>query len=240
MLSKKFTAVAGAAETDPNFSSVSLLLHCDGTNGSQTFTDSSSSPKTVTANGNAQVSTSTKKYGTGSLALDGSGDYLSVASTSGQLGSGNFTVECWVYLISRVSSYPCIWGNYTSFGSGSFALFAGHNSGTTTKYNLAVDGSFPFIQSTSSITYNQWTHIAVVRNGTGTNNVTLYLDGVANGSGTTTATLNGTSGVSYIGTTGDDIANGYLNGYIDDFRITKGVARYTGNFTPPTSAFPNQ
>jgi len=220
-------------------SQVSLLLHGDGANGSTTITDSSPTPKTVTAVGNAQISTAQSKFGGASIAFDGTGDYLTVLSTGapGDLGAGNFTVELWHFLVSRLNTFPCLISNYSSFAAGSFALFAGHSASTTTKYQLALDGSgFPSINSTANISYNQWVHLAVVRSGS---TITLYVDGTASGTVTSAATLAGTNGSLWVGTTGDTLATGAINGYIDDLRITKGVARYTANFTPPTAPFPD-
>jgi hypothetical protein len=224
---------------DLNRSNVSLLLHGDGTNGSTTITDNSPSPKTVTAVGNAQISTAQSKFGAASIAFDGTGDYLTVPSTGtpGDLGAGNFTVELWHFLISRLNTFPCLINNYSFFAAGSFALFAGHNSSTTTKYQLALNGSgFPSINSTANISYNQWVHLAVVRNGL---TITLYVDGIASGTVTSAATLAGTNGSLWVGTAGDVLTDGAINGYMDDIRITKGVARYTANFTPPIAPFPD-
>jgi hypothetical protein len=220
------------------FSNVSLLLHGDGTNGSTVIRDSSSRMNTVTAVGNAQISTAQSKFGGSSIAFDGTGDYLTVPSTGapGDLGAGNFTVELWTFLVSRINSFPCLVGNYTAFAAGSFALFAGHSSASTTQYQLALNGSgFPSINA-GTIIYNAWAHIAVVRNGT---TISLYVNGTSVGSVTSSVNLNGTTGALFIGTTGDGLLSGAINGYIDDLRITKGVARYTGNFTPPTASFPD-
>jgi hypothetical protein len=86
------------AATDTNINEVSLLLHGDGTNGSTTITDSSLTPKTVTAVGNAQISTAQSKFGGASILLDGSGDYLDVGSNSAfGYGLSDFTIETWVY-----------------------------------------------------------------------------------------------------------------------------------------------
>jgi hypothetical protein len=234
MFSAALKSGAASTPTDPQFKYVTMLLHGDGTNGAQnnTFLDSSTNNFTITRNGNTTQGTFSPYGSNWSNYFDGTGDYLSVPTTSGQLGSGDFTIECWSYLISKVSIYPCIWGNYTSFTTGSLAIFAGHNSGTTTKYNVAINGTFPAIQSTDSIVYNQWTHLALVRSGT---TITLYVNGVANGTYTSSATLNGTSGTSYIGTAGDDITNGYINGYLSNVRVVKGTAVYTSNFTPSTT-----
>jgi hypothetical protein len=187
--------------------------------------------------GNAQISTSVKKYGTGSLAFDGNGDYLKLPYTPDLNFTGNFTVECWVNLTSKVTNFPTIINNYSTYTTnGGFAIFASHNSGTSGKYNVSFNGSFPVINSTTSISYGSWQHIALVRSGS---TLTLYVDGVANGTSTQTANVVGTANNWWIGTAGDDLTNGYLNGYIDDLRITKGYARYTANFTPPTAAFQN-
>jgi len=190
--------------------------------------------------GDAKISTAQSKFGVSSMLFDGTGDYLTTTlSPNLQFGTGDFTVECWTYLISKVSNFPCVWGNYNNYTTSALSLFAGHNSGTTTKYQVAVNGvSFPVIQSTTSIAYNTWVHLAVVRN-SGT--ITLYVDGVANGTYNASGiALNGVGSSWGIGTASDNIANGYINGYIDDFRVTKGFARYTGNFTPPTAALSTQ
>jgi hypothetical protein len=225
----------GSSEVpDPQFNYVTMLLHGDGTNGAQnnTFLDSSTNNFTITRNGNTTQG-SFSPYGSNwSNFFDGSGDYLTAPSTSGQLGSGNFTIECWSYLHSKVTNFPCIWGNYTLFTTGSLAIFAGHTSGDTSKYNIAINGTFPALQSTASIIYGQWTHLALVRNGS---TITLYVNGVANGTASSSATLNGTSGVSYIGSAGDDLANGYINGYLSNLRVVVGTAVYTSAFTPPTA-----
>jgi len=186
--------------------------------------------------GNAQISTTQSKFGGASMSFDGTLDYLTILSNPQlQFGTGNFTVECWSYLVARTNTTPCIFSNYNSYVAGALSLFAGHASGTITRYQVALNGStFPVIQSTTNIAYNTWVHLAVVRNN-GT--ITLYIDGVANGSVASSVSLNGVGTSWYIGTSGDAITTCCINGYIDDFRITKGVARYTAAFTPPTSQF---
>ena len=187
--------------------------------------------------GDAKISTSVVKYGTGSLAFDGTGDYLTtVLSQNLQFGTGDFTIELWTYFISRGPNGTCFIGNYNSFTTGALALFAGHGSANTSKYQVAYNGVFPSIQSTTSIITNQWAHIALVRSGT---TITLYINGTADGTATgASASLNGVGSSMFIGTAGDAPTNYVMNGYIDDLRITKGYARYTANFTPPTASFP--
>jgi hypothetical protein len=203
-------------------------------------TNTQTTAKTITVNGspsvqafspfNPSASWSAATYG-GSGYFDGNGDYLTGASTSGQLGSGNFTFECWAYLTSKATTYPCLYNNYSSYTSGSFGVYAGASAAT--KYQVAINGaSFPTIQSTIDIVYNQWNHIAVVRN---SGVITLYINGVADGTYTTSATLNGTSGTNWIGTAGDSVTTSYINGYLSNLRTVAGTAVYTANFTPPTA-----
>lgn len=210
------------------------LLTCQS---ASTVTDASTNALTVTKNGDAKAveitpfKRVTYPY-SGSGFFDGAGDYLTVPSPSGQLGSGDFTVEAWVCPTARVAAYPTVWGNYSTWGAGSLALFAGHSGSSTTKYQVSCNGTFPALQSTSDIIYNAWTHLAVVR----TNGVIrLYVNGVSEG-GTfaTTATLN-QANTSWVGVAGDTISSGYFNGYISNLRVVAGAAVYAGNFTPPAS-----
>jgi hypothetical protein len=205
------------------------------------FIDDSTNNFTITKSGDVSVQrfspfSPTTAYSTsligGSAYLDGTGDYLTAPSTSGQLASGDFTVEAYIYPIARTNLFPTIWSNYNSYTTGSLAIFAGHNSGTTTKYQVAINGaSFPTIESTATIVYNQWTHIAVVRS---SGVITLYVNGVANGTYSISSALNGTN-TTFIGTSGDELVNGCFNGYISNSRVVKGTAVYTSAFTPPTA-----
>lgn len=181
-----------------------------------------------------------KALGNGSVYFDGTGDYLIAPSSAGQLGSGEWTIEAWVYPISRVNLFPCIFSNYSTYTVGGVALFAGHNSASSTKYNLSYNGSFPVLSSTSNITYNAWTHLALVRSGTTVYNsdVKLYVNGVveATYSGGGVPTLNGAGtngGSAWIGTTGDAIGSAEFNGYMSQYRVVVGTAVYTSTFTPP-------
>lgn len=224
----------GAPPTDPYFSSVSLLLPMDGTNGSTTFADASSFAHTVTANNGAAISTAQSKWGGASGLYDGTNDYLSVPDSAAfDFGSGDFTMEAWIYLNSA-SGYNSIAGQWVS-GNPSACSFTWRVDDGYYYFAVTIGGSLIGGYSSQTISASTWTHVAVTRSG-GT--VTLWKDGVA---GTTTYSVSGStvnsSAELCVGRTssGDGL---YFNGYIDDFRITKGVARYTANFTPPTAAFP--
>jgi hypothetical protein len=231
--SQQLYATAFVPNTSPLSTIANTTLLLPGTNSGIIDYTSKNNLETIA---DTKLSATVTKFNNASIYFDGTGDYLTyVNSILTQFNTGNFTIECWSYLTSRANLYPAIFSNYNSFGSGSLALFAGHQSGATDRYQVASNGSFPAIQSATTISYNNWVHLAVVRN----NNVlTLYINGVADGTtSVTTVSYTGVGTLWYIGTTGDSIASGCIQGYIDDFRITKGYARYTANFTPPTEAF---
>jgi len=227
------TVFTGSKSNDPNYSSVSLLLNGNGTNGSTTFTDSSSYGHTVTANGNAQISTTQSKFGGASMYFDGSGDYLTLTNdASFVFGTGDFTVEMWVYHTSQDSLKIYYDGRPPSTNGAYVALYKTSQNKLALYVNTANR-----IVGTTSILQNAWYHIAVCRQGSSTK---LFLNGIQEGSTFTDTTnyLNGTSR-PIIGADGfNPSASSQMQGYIDDLRITKGVARYTSNFTPPTAQLP--
>ena len=230
--------LTGTTTGDAYYPQVAALLHFDGVNGSTTITDNSKNVLTVTSVNGTAISTAQSKFGGASALFDGTNDYLTTPLSSNlQFGTGDFTIECWSYMIARINSAPAIFSNYNSYTVGALSLFAGHGSGTTTSYQVAINGAaFPTIQG-GTIEYNTWVHLAVVRN-SGT--IKLYVNGTSVGTPYSTAvTLNGVGSLFYIGSTGDSLSTGYINGYIDELRITNGYARYTGNFTPSTTAFSN-
>lgn len=232
---KRLSIATWGAATDPNFSSVSLLLHMDGSNGSTTFTDSSSNSLTITANGDAQVSTAQGKFDQ-SLILDGTGDSLSITDSDSVmiLGTGDLTVEFWFYTSSNSTNLS----NFGTFfvGGTNSLLLRYHNSFNSILVgyqNVAYD-----IDPSPDVlpTENAWNHIAVVRDST---SLRLYMNGSLGGETTGTGgSRDYNTAINEIGKAG---ANYPLTGYIDDFRVTKGIARYTGSsYTVPTSAFQNQ
>lgn len=214
--------------SDPYWSSVILLLHCDGTDGSTTITDSSSAARTVTAYNGAALSTGTKKFGTASLQTDGSNDYADTSGSTDFNFSTNVdvTIEFWLWADSTDSSGCGL--TQTAGGGGPWyvviqlgAVYIGNGAVNLITYSYAGY-------------YNQWVHVAFTRSGT---TPRLFLNGnlVATGSNAALGS-SGTNGVRLMYYAAN---NFYGKGYIDDVRITRGVARYTANFTPPTAAFPD-
>jgi hypothetical protein len=184
--------------------------------------------------GDTKVNTAITKYGTGSLYFDGTGDYLKSNAMNANLnafGRGDFTIELWVYF-NAVNTQQVV------------SDFRDNASDTGGSLYLASNGSIRwYVQGSDRITggaisASTWTHIAVCRSGTSTK---LFINGTQSGS-TYTDTFDYicNSGRPYLGALSDGTGTLYFNGYIDDFRITKGYARYTTTFTPPTGTFPRR
>ena len=217
-------------------SPASLLLNF--TNGGTIDVHSTTVLETV---GNAQISTSVKKYGNASLSFNGTSQYLvspadSASSTSYNFGAGDWTVEGWFYPASTGTRLGGVLVGYgTTAAQSSVQIdFAANNTVIGSMYSSSSAYS-----STASGTYsaNTWQHVAVVRSGA---NVTCYL----NGSGGTSTSVgsniaNYSSGNTriYVGTI---LGGVYFNGSMDDLRVTKGFARYTANFTAPTTGLLGQ
>jgi hypothetical protein len=225
--------------SDPYFANVSLLLHMDGSNSSTTFTDNSSNGFTVTANGNAQISTAQSKWGGASGYFDGAGDFLTVPVNSAfELGTGNFDVELWARFDSVSSLIPLVSLGVGAIGGGSpttsgWALFW-ETDNTLAWYRF--DGTTSTITSRAwTPVVNTWYFIKATRSGT---NLRLLVDNTQLGATATDST-------SYNKINNDDLYVGrfitglgtyYMPGYIDDLRITKGVARPD---VLPSGPFPN-
>jgi hypothetical protein len=185
--------------------------------------------------GNAQVSTAVVKYGSGSMFFDGTGDYLYLPSNRNlELGTGDFTLECWVYATSAPSDV----GIFESRTDGNGATTNGFTITAFSSSVIRIFSGSVLISSSGTSYVNTWCHVAVTRV-SGTFN--LYINGVSQGTSTTARTLSNTDAVvggGRYGTTGAVTTS--FPGYIDDLRITKGIARYTQNFIPPSVALPRQ
>jgi len=192
----------------------------------------------VTKNGDVQISTSTKKFGAGSIAFDGSGDYLTIAdSTDWFFDTGDFTIDFWinftalptlgntVMLIVQTNGINTSWTVQITNDGGTYKWdWYIYESGYTFHY-IVSDHSSP-----STLTTGQWYHVAVTKN---SNDYRIFRDGTQ--CGTTATDSNDVPNISaplYIGYPGYE-----LNGYMDEIRISKGIARWTSNFTPPTEEY---
>ena len=187
--------------------------------------------------GTAQISTSVKKYGTGSLSFSGaSTSYLSTPTNSiFNFGTGNFTIEFWVYF--NLTSKQGVFGQINSSLTASSESVTMSTNSSGQLVAECASSSTQYDITSSALSTSTWYHIAYVRNNS---TLTLYVNGTSAGTATiSTNSVNSATTPFTIGRCGDYTTDYFLNGYIDDLRITKGYARYTSNFTPPTTALPN-
>lgn len=223
---KIMTGDAGGSPSgpsDPDFANVSLLLDGDA----EPITDLTGKHNVETV-GTAAVSTTQKKFGTGSIDFNGNGR-LAVPEngTDFTFGAGDFTIETWVYITVNVTCFIFDWRKE----SGNQGVMPSLRlEGNRLKYYNGALG----ISADFGGRLDQWLHIALVKSGTQTK---LYINGTQEGVTYSDSDnyISPQDGNVYIGGRPDGFN---LAGYIDDFRITKGIARYTGNFTPPTEALP--
>ena len=181
--------------------------------------------------GNAQIDTAVKKYGTGSLEFDGSGDYLkTVENETLELGSGDWTIEFWVYFDAVNNGTVKYLFDWRTASDTSNSFLAQESNNSWTYYNGAGANITSGLTS-STFSASTWHHLAICREGTTTR---FFVDGTQTASSSDVSTYD--SGTLVIGSRYN--GQNYLDGYIDDFRITKGVARYTANFTAPGAALP--
>lgn len=213
-------------------SGTSLLLNC--TNAGIIDHSMSNNLETV---GNAQIDTTTKKYGTGSMEFDGNGDYLLFnppETNLYQFGTGNMTIEFW-FNVSAVPSNAAILSNRSSSDANALIIgLAGAGVYSTNGGIYIHSDTAQHINMNATVTTNTWHHVALVCN---SSTLTLYYDGSSVGTASAYS-INSTSKFR-IGTDGTRGAASNYTGFIDDLRITKGKARYTSNFTPPTAALPD-
>jgi hypothetical protein len=184
--------------------------------------------------GNAGISTAVKKYGSSSMYFDGNGDYLIIPNSAlSQFGSGNLTWEMWINTTSAVQYATLYSRTPSSFSTGMWSLLINLASATAGDLGLYIaeySVNDPLLQSTGvNIRDGNWHHVAVVRN---VNSWVLYVDGISRSSQTWAGTIATITAAIYVGA--DQFYGRNFQGYIDDLRITKGYARYTANFTPPT------
>jgi len=190
--------------------------------------------------GNAAISTVQSKWGGASMAFDGTTDWLQIPySATGDLGgTTQFTIEFWVYMNSLAARGTVAARNNGSTAAGSqFDL----NIETTGQVNVAFytgASTISINSATGVITTGRWIHVVLSKDNVG--NYKIFVDGTQSGSTTTnTGSINSPTIPMTIGA--QNTSGGVsLNGYIDDLRITRGVARYTTNFTPPTSQLQDQ
>lgn len=214
-----------------------LMLHMNGLDGSTTFTDDSLIPKTVNANGAAQIDTAQYEFGGASGLFNGADTtYLSTDDSDDfAFGTGDFTIDCWIRIHALPSSpaYKYICGQRVDNNNRQVFRIYYYSS----KYYLQYVVGDTIIGVSQEITpvLDTWYHIAIVRNG---NNFKLFWNGTQLGSDTvSSASITNVAAPFLIGCDISGSIGTNFNGWIDEFRISKGIARWTSNFTPPTEEY---
>ena len=206
-----------------------LLLHMDGTDAATTFPNSATTTHTVTAVNQAQVDTAYSKFSGASALFDGTGDYLSVPDSGDwDFGGGDFTVDFWMRFNSLAKAR--LIGNYEAISGEGGWFITYYNASPQLEFysrNAGADWSYGVSWTPSSAT---WYHIAVTRSG---NNLYFFVNGAQVGAtqDVTGKTVGNSASTLLIGD--EDAYTSPLNGWMDELRISKGIARWTSNFTPP-------
>jgi len=203
--------------------------------GATTSILDSTMQNTLQVNGDVRLLPNTSKWGAHSYSFDGTGDYISVyayvnTALSCYFGTGDFTIEAWLYPTTVAKAMTVIDSRTSAASTTGLAL----NISATGFPSVVINNATLFTSSTA-LTANTWTHVAVVRYGT---TVTLYLDGTKPTTGSGTSSTSCTDRDVTIGTSignRDTTATNHYQGYIDDLRVTRGYARYIANFTVSSS-----
>jgi hypothetical protein len=220
--------------TTPLQTVANTVLLMNGTDSSKSGAFDNAMQQEVIFTGNAAISSAQSKFGGSSLSFNGA-TTTGVTIPNTQIppwGASNWTIEAWIYPTAASQSAMLLSHrlNVSVYGpiviwleSGVLALYA---TTTGSSWNIGASGGTP--------SANTWSHIAVVRNG---NTFTMYLNGTAVANTSASGALSSTT---YPFVIGSGATSGYqFSGYMQDVRITSGVARYTTTFTPPTTALPN-
>lgn len=212
-----------------------LLLHCNGTDASTTFTDSSLTGRTMTAVGSAQLDTAQQKFGIASGLFNGSSDYVTaVDSADWNFGTGDYTIDFW-FRANNITTLHAICGQCTDTNNWWQVYITPSSMVLTLKTPTNPEDSV--LATGLTISLNTWYHAAFVRS-SGVNRI--YLNGVnvtVTDNITTQDFVDKVDVLSVGASKRDASVYYYWNGWLDEFRLSTGIARWTTTFTPPTSEY---
>jgi hypothetical protein len=205
-----------------------VLMHMDGANNGTTFTDVSG--KSWTAVDNAVTSTAQAKFGATSASFDGTLDVIHTPNHADfTFDTGDFTIDFWVYTAAN--------GQWCGQWDVSSAWQCGNGPGTI-QFFWQVSGSTKALYTTTAfnVPASTWTHVAFVRNGA---NFYIFSGGISKALTVSTAIAGNSLGqvAANMCIGNRRMTDGSFNGYIDEFRLSKGIARWTADFTVPASAY---
>jgi hypothetical protein len=213
------------------------LLHCDGSNGAQVFTDSSLAGHTATVNGHTNTSTAQYKFSPSSMLCDGSGDGLTYANSADfNVAAGDFTVDMWLRGVASTNyEWILITDRSSSHISSTYGIEFGIGPDSVLYCWLSASGDNGPVHAAGNMRDGNWHHAALVRSGS---TLMIYADGTR---GDTVSV--GTASVTFTSDFKLGVGCGYnaaysFNGYIDEVRFSKGIARWTGaTYTVPTAPY---
>jgi len=212
-----------------------LMLPGTGVNGAQnnTFQDSSASNLAITRNGNTtqgSYSPFSRINGAWSNYFDGSGDYLTVPTVGTSLSQNDFTIESWIYVLD-ISAVRALCGGLSSNYLSGFEIDINTNGSITFFAKTNNVSQILLSTAANTISINRWLHVAVVKSST---TYTIYVNGQSAASTVTANTWSDQTFISIGILNGSPLLYPWL-GYISNFRVVKGTAVYTSNFTPSTA-----
>ena len=214
------------------------MLEFDGADGSTTIPDFSTTPATITANNGAAVSTQRPKFGTGSLFLDGTNDWVNTNRTQA-VGTGPFTLEA--HIRPTVAQTGRIISSQDVTTSNPLLALRVSSTGQLTFLLRNAAGSPVVLVLTSpdrmiAMNDTAWYHVAATRDAS--NRIDIWIDGQSVGNASSAVTP-ATAPAYRIGVFDAGTAQEHFGGFIDNVRITEGVCRYTGPFVPPAAPYPH-
>lgn len=225
---------SGGGGGDPYWSNVVSLLHFDGTDGSTNFIDETG--KIWTRSGSAQIDTDRSKFGGASGLFGASGDYITTPNTADhQFGSGDFTIEFFLYPPSTPTDRVLFIKRAAMAARGMACFFTPGANYLSVRFGDTSVTDWNAFLTSASITPSQFTHIAIQRRGS---KYEIFQNGVKQTEADATSFVLADDTSPFVFGAAEGGTYG-LASHLDELRITKGVARYTANFTPPSAPFPN-
>lgn len=219
-----------------NDSFTKVLLHMDGVDGATAFPDDNSggSAHTWTAAGNAQIDTAQFKFGGASGLFDGTGDYITTPDHADfTLGSSDWTVDYW-FNVQAPSGAQSIAFGQADAAAGNASLWIERNTSNVLQLIIPSHGQISGTTVFTNLINAGWHHVAAVRTG---NIAKLFINGVQEGGNLTlVGAITDSPNAFSVGRLGE-LNAAYWNGWIDEFRLSVGIARWASNFTPPPQAY---
>lgn len=221
-----------------NDSYTKVMLHMEGANAGTSFIDTAygqTAAHTWTAN-SATTSTTAVKFGSTSCACGAGSGYIDTPDSADYaLGSGDFTVDCWFNRQGGDGTSRLFAGQANASGTAATSsFFMQFTTANVVAAGVSNGSGFTSVTGTTTFTATGWNHVAFVRTG---NTLRLFVNGTQEGGDVAFAsTVNDSANKLAVGRWGEQ-ASSQWNGFLDEFRLSVGIARWTANFTAPTGPY---